>query len=245
MAIGDQSDALKRLQTLLPRRWFGDFSNTPVINGVLTGFAWCIAWVYQLIQYAALQTRIKTATDGFLDMISADFFGMALPRSFNQSDASFRARIIANLLRERATRRGLIQVLIDITGRTPIVFEPLRPLDTGAYGLLYGYGAAGGYGSNLLPFQAFVTAFRPTGTGIPNVAGYGVINSITVGSGYDLWGNFVPAQIVGNVGGYGVPSQLEYGSLSQIKGNVLDSDIYAAIDSVKPVGTIIWTHISS
>jgi hypothetical protein len=244
MATGDQNDALARLQSLLPR-WFGDFSNTPVLNAVLQGFAWCIAWVYTLIQYAALQTRIKTATDGFLDMISADFFGTGLPRSPNQTDASFRARIIANLLRERATRKGLIQVLIDVTGRAPKVFEPLRILDAGAYGALCGYGVAGGYGSFLLPFQCFVTAFRPTGTGIPNVAGYGVVNSAPIGAGYDLWGNFIPSEIVGNVGGYGVPSKLEYGSLSMIQGGVLDSDIYAAIDSVKPAATIVWTHISN
>ncbi len=34
-------------------------------------------------------------------------------------------------------------------------------------------------------------------------------------------------------------------SLSQIQGAVTDADIYAAIDSVKPVGTVVWTRISN
>jgi hypothetical protein len=156
-------------------------------------------------------------------MIAADFFGAALLRQSNQSDASFRNRIIINLFRERATRNGLVKVLTDLTGRAPAIFEPQRPLDTGSYGgPLIGYGVAGGYGSMLLPFQAFVTAYRPTGTGIPNVAGYGI-----------------------STGGYSQGSQAELASMSMIQGAVTDADIYAAIDSVKPVGTTLWTRISN
>ncbi|WP_255218888.1 hypothetical protein [Paraburkholderia kururiensis] len=179
--------------------------------------------MYSLISYVRLQTRILTATDGFLDAIAQDFFGSALMRSSNQSDASFRARIIINIFRERATRHAIIKVLQDLTGRTPIVIEPQRPADTGAYGAPNsGYGVAGAYGSVLLQYQAFVVAYRPIGTGIPLVAGYG-----------------------SSPGGYGQPSRAEYADLSLVQDAVSDADIYAAIDSVKPVGTIIWTNISS
>lgn len=220
MATGDQTDIFGRIKALIPR-WFSD--STPVLDALLRGFAYAKSFVYGLIVYAALQTRIKTATDGWLDMIAADFFGSSLLRKSGQSDASFRNRIIINLFRERATRNGLVKVLTDLTGRAPAVFEPQRPLDTGSYGgPLIGYGMAGGYGSMLLPFQAFVTAFRPSSTGIPNVAGYGV-----------------------STGGYGQASQAELASMNMIQGSVTDADIYAAINSVKPVGTTLWTRISN
>lgn len=217
---GDQQDFFQRIKTLVPR-WFGD--DTPTIDALVQGLAWAGSFVYSLWAYAKLQTRILTATDGWLDMIAADFFGAALLRQSNQSDASFRARIIINLFRERATRGGIVKVLQDLTGRTPLVFEPLRPADTGCYGgPAIGYGMAGGYGSMLLPFQALVTAYRPTGSGIPLVAGYGI-----------------------STGGYGQASRADYAAMSMIQGAVTDADIYAAIDSVKPAGTIIWTRINS
>lgn len=225
MATGDQSDIFTRLKSLIPR-WFSDSST--IRDGLLQGLAWAGSFIYSLITYARLQTRIKTATEGWLDMIAADFFGAALVRSANQSDASFRARIIINLFRERATRWAIIAVLKDLTGRTPLVFEPTRPADTGGYGVAgAGYGVAGGYGSLLIPYQAFVTAFRPVGTGIPNVAGYGG----TVGG---------PGP-----GGYGTSAQVEYASMSMIQGAVTDADICAAIDSVKAAGTAVWTRIQS
>jgi hypothetical protein len=84
--------------------------------------------------YAKAQLRIATASDGFLDVISADFFGTTLPRKTNESDAAFRNRIIINLFRERATRKAVTQVLTTLTGRAPLIVEPSRPADTGAYG---------------------------------------------------------------------------------------------------------------
>ncbi|MEN7527033.1 hypothetical protein [Cupriavidus sp. DL-D2] len=221
MATGDQQDVYRRLRGYLPP-WFGDEADTQIINGLLNGLAYAGAYVYGLLAYARLQTRIKTATDGWLDMIAADFFGSALLRAANQSDESFRARILINIFRERATRAGLIRILQDLTGRTPVIIEPLRPADTGAYGgPTIGYGVAGAYGSMLMPFQAFVTAFRPAGSGIPLIAGYGV-----------------------STGGYGQPSRASYASMAMIQGSVTDADIYAAVDSVKPVATIVWTRIS-
>ena len=67
----------------------------------LSGPAWALSQIYALIQYAVLQTRIATATDGFLDLISYDFFGGNLPRRSQEKDNPFRARILATLLRPR------------------------------------------------------------------------------------------------------------------------------------------------
>lgn len=220
MTIGDQQDLFQRIKALLPR-WFAD--STPVLDALLGGFAGVKAFLYGLIGYARQQTRIKTATGGWLDITAADFFGAALQRQPGQSDTSLRARIMANLLRERATRAALTRVLTDLTGRAPVIFEPQRPLDTGSYGgPMAGYGVAGGYGSVRLPYQAFVTVLRPAGAGVSNVAGYAI-----------------------STGGYGQASQAELASLDMIEGAVTDADIYAAIDSVKPAGTIIWTRISN
>ena len=162
MATGDQNDVLGRLKATLPP-WFGDLSEAPIISALLTGLAEAGAFVFSLYAYAALQTRIRTATDGWLDMIAADWFGGGLLRRQGQTDASYRAIIIASIMRERATRNAVTKVLTDITGRAPRLVEPRRPVDTGGYGAAgYGYGVSGAYGSQLLPRNmAFVIAYRP------------------------------------------------------------------------------------
>lgn len=220
MATGDVNDVATRIKALLPP-WFGD--DDPVLDSLIAGFATALAFVYSLVAYAALQTRLATMTDGWLDLFAADFFGSTTKRAPNQSDGSFRTTIAANLFRERATRPGMVRALTDLTGQAPTIFEPRRPLDTGTYGGSYGgYGVAGGYGSLLLPYQAFITVKRPLASGIANVAGYGI-----------------------STAGYGQASQAEYASLSMIETPVTDADIYATIDAVKPVGTIMWTRIAN
>lgn len=221
MATGDQQDIVSRIKATLPP-WFGD--NTPVLDGILSGMAKGLSLIYSLILYVALQTRIKTATDGFLDLVAADYFGTSLMRAQGQSDASFRARILINLIRERGTRAAVAAVLIDLTGRTPHIFEPMRPLDTGAYnqGAVLAYGVAGGYASSRYPNQFFVTAFRPQNTGIPNIAGY-----------------------TDSPGAYATAGQAEYANPSMVGGSIQDADILAAVDAVRPVGYIAWVGVQN
>ena len=222
MATGDQQDIFARIRGYLPR-WFGDVAQSPVLNGLLQGLAYSGAYVFGLYAYARQQTRILTATDGWLDMIAADFFGLSIRRRTGQSDASFRANIVANLFRERGTRGAIIRVLTDLTGRAPTIIEPSRPADCGAYDAPNsGYGMAGAYGQVSLTYQAFVQAYRPLGCGIPNVAGYSIVTT-----------------------GYSAPSQGEYVDPSMSSNTVSDADIYAAIESVRPAASIIWTRICS
>ena len=219
MATGDSADMAARIKATLPP-WFSDAN--PVIASLVAGCASALSFIYGLYAFAALQTRILTATDGFLDLIAQDFFGPSFRRALGQSDASYRNRIIASLFRQRNTRNAVASVLADLTGYQPDIFEPARPMDTGGYGVAAGYARGGGYGSGVLPFQAFVTAYRPAGSGIPGVAGYGSPS-----------------------GGYSIASQAEYASINMVSGAVTDADIYAAVESVRPAGTILWVKIAN
>ena len=222
---GDQRDMATRLRAVLPTHWFPD--SAPVLDGLLSGLA--VAWssIYNLLQYVKAQTRIGTASDIWLDVIALDFFGTRIPRWVNEGDDAFRARIKREIFRERGTRAALTTALQDLTGRSPVVFEPARTSDTGGYTTLSGsgggiaYGAAGGWGSLNLPFQCFITAYRPASSGIATVNG---------------WGN--------GAGGYGVGA-LEYADLDMIQGQVTHAAIYTAIAEVMPVAAIGWTSITN
>jgi hypothetical protein len=173
MATGDQDDFLARLKSTLPP-WFTD--DTPILDAVLYGWAATWTFIYALLAYAKQQTRILTASDGWLDMISGDFFGNLLLRKTGQTDQSYRTAIQANIFRERATRDAVTRMSEDITGRTPIVIEQARILDYGIYsGPTSFYGATARYGSQLLTtkYQCFVKVYRP----LPGTQWYGLTDA--------------------------------------------------------------------
>lgn len=229
MATGDQADITSRLQQLMPHGWFPN-GLSAIRDALLAGIANMLAFIYSMLAYVRLQTRIATATDGFLDLIAADFFGLSFQRKANENDASYSTRIAANIFLERATRRGLVNMLTRLTGRVPLVVEPSRPADTGAYTIASGYGVAGAYGSLVLPYQSFVTAFRPVAISgsLSGVIPYGLV---AVSGGYL------------GAGGYGVGA-FEYAPAAGLS-LLSDSDIYSAIDAIKVAGTIIWTRLSN
>jgi hypothetical protein len=225
--IGDSEDMAARMQAVLPARWFGDTS--PFLQAVLLGLGTGWSAIYGLVQTVQAQARIATAGGGFLDLISSDFFGTTLPRLKAEADGLFRIRISQELLRPRGTRSALVLALTELTGRAPRVFEPARPSDTGGYnvgGLCYGGQAlvdgaeltvpgAGGWGSLALPYQVFVTAYRPAGGGIALLAGYG-----TGGLQY-------------------------YGDLSMLSTVVSDADIQTTVTRLLPTASIAWMNIAN
>jgi hypothetical protein len=212
MAIGDQTDIFNRLKGLLPP-WYGDSS--PNLDANLKGGAGtALSFTYSFYKYAVLQTRIKTATGDFLDLISNDFFGTKLPRRTDENDASFRNRILARLLQEKATLNGMRQALYKLTGRYPIIYEPRW--GGGFYGANSFYRQAV-YGSRFYPYQFWIIAFRPT-TNSKNPDYYN-------GASY-----------------YGELSY--YGDISNNVITVTDQDIYDLIDDVKPIGTLQHVTIS-
>ena len=225
--VGDSRDILRRLKAVLPARWFGE--SVPVLDALLGGYANAWESVFGLLQYVRNQSRMLTASDQWLDMIAHDFLGDELARRTDEIDSLFRRRIQQSLLRERGTRHALRVALEGLTGRAPVVFEPARPEDTGGYGSMIGaafhagggaaYCTAGGWGSLDLPFQFFVTAFRPLGAGVVAVCGWGDLGA-----------------------GYGIGA-LEYVSLEMTRGAVTDQDIFAKVTRVVPAATIGWTRV--
>lgn len=178
MAQGDQADFVSRLQLALPLRWFPD--DAPVLGGTLSGLAAAWAVVWNNLQFVIAQTRIATATGEWLDAAAQDFFAGRILRYAGQSDAAFRTRILAELLRPRGTRSALQQALQELVGQAPGLFEPTNLRDTGAYGtgsvsrgLFYAVPAApalavsasaagpGGYGNAGLALQVLITTPPP------------------------------------------------------------------------------------
>jgi hypothetical protein len=155
----DLADMVQRLKSALPTRWFADA--TPVLDGVLNGLAATAVWLHDMLDVVRRQARVATASGAMLDMICVDFFGSRIRRGSGQNDAALRAVIQRELLRGRATRVALVNVLTDMTGRAPDIFEPLRPAGVGGYGGVLGYGVAGRWASLAMPLQCLVVAYRP------------------------------------------------------------------------------------
>lgn len=263
MATGDPDDIVSRVRATIPPTWYPD--DAVFLDGLLMAFGTAASWVYGLIGYTRLQTRIATATDGWLDLIANDFFGRRVTRG-SRSDALFRKAIIAELFRPKQTRAAVIDAVQGLTGKAPLIFEPARPQDTGGYspgpsgdgiGRVIAYNTAGGYGSLMMPYQFLVHAFRvPTG-GIPSVGGYSTLSAyvepsgglpVILGGG---WPGAYSTPAVGSsgltstIGGYSTPSALEYGSLDFVEGTVTDAAIYAAVNGVRAAGVTAWTAITN
>lgn len=251
--IGDQDDIIARLKGALPARWFP--TDSPNLDAWLSGPAFVLAGIYSLIQYAILQTRIKTATDGWLDLIARDFFARRFQRRAAEQDDSYRTRIIAEIFRTRATRPGLISALTDLTGQAPIIFEPARVTDTGAYG-----GPYFAYGGTSLPMTG-ITADSTTITTDSTIVTADA--DATPFAGFGGWGSLdYPDQLLvtafrslgdgislvngygGYAGGYGVGS-IEYTNVDDIEGPITDAEIYDTIARTVAAGVTAWTRILS
>ena len=219
-STGTTGDMLARIKLALPANWFSDSS--PNLDTILTGLASAWSLLYGLVQSVRLQARLATATGIFLDLAAQDYFGAKLARRAGEADIAFSTRIRANLLAPRATRSALAAAMLNLTGREAQIFEPTNPSDTGGYGTnTLSYNMAGGYGSLALPYQFFLTVYRPDATPISNAGGY----------------NAGP-------GGYNT-APLFYIDNSENSGALDDAEIYATVADVLPVNAIAWTKLSN
>jgi hypothetical protein len=216
MSTGDTNDIVARIQSYLPRGWFGDLTQTPNLNAVLKGAAWGLSNQYAFLTFAGLQTRIKTATGGWLDIISNDFFGTGLPRLPNETDGAFQARILANLFIKGPTRANMSAVLTLITGRVPTIFEPSNTTDSGGWDAQFYWDTGVGRWGDPLPYQSLITAYRPTG-GLQSLMEWD-----TYRMAFDAYGYWSDSQAT----------------------SVTDAAIIAAVESTKAVGTVVWLRIA-
>lgn len=131
MAIGDNADMIRRLQSLIPGGWL---ARTGVVyNAVFGGLADSLAMVSSLLAAVTAQTRIATASGWFLDLIAWDFFGSRFLRHRGEPDTAWRGRIIKEIFRPRVTRAAIVEAVTDLVGTVPQLFEPWNTGDCGAY----------------------------------------------------------------------------------------------------------------
>lgn len=221
MAFFDQSSWSSRLRRILPRGWFGETGSTPILDGILAGLAYSHAQLSTWIEFSRLQIRLATATDDFLDGIASDFLGTRIFRLNAETDAAFRLRIKREILRPRATRAAMVEALVDLTGQIPLIVEPANTFDTGGWDLGgCGYDAGGAWGDTGLPFQVFLTVYRPHVGGIASVDGYD-----------------------GALGGWDVGA-IEWVSPEQVSG-ISDTDIYGVIEATRPAATVCWIRLTN
>ena len=214
----EAQDILNRLIRLLPPRWWS--TPAPIRDAILGGAADILAWAQSLFVYAKFQMRLATATDFWIDLFSYDYLGLTQQRLSGEADAHYRTRVGKELVRERVTRQGMYQALLDLTGTPPVIIEPFNGGDTGGWDLSYsGWSIGPGSWGSSIPDQVFITVQR---TGI----GVGIAYSGGWNTGYIGW----------NQAG-------QWTDASQITGAVTDQDIYDTINRTKPAGVTVWVQL--
>src|SRR5215469_835234 len=217
--VGSSADMLARLVSQITKGWTA--IKAPNRDIVLGGIADSLAWAYQLLKYVTAQTRLLTSTDFMLDLFGYDSLGMRITRRRFQPDPSFRATIQKEIFRERNTRRGILQAVLDLTGPPVSIFEPANVQDSGGFGIMFGFNAVGGWGSSSLPHTFFISCPNPSGTGVPYESGFN-----------NSWGGF----------GGGL---FAFANVTAVNGLVTELDILNAIDGVRPAGVTCLVNVGN
>ena len=213
------------LVATLPQSWFS-ISDFSFIKAVMSGFAQCMSFFYANIQYAKVQTRINTANDGFLDLISGDFLGNAVPRLPNEVDSVYRARIMANVFLKKVTKPAIqyavtslfpdkvvnVEIFESVSGMTiPNLATPIGHEEVPRYDY------SGRYGSILQPYETWI--------------------NIDVSGNND---NIVMENNGGDIVMEDGVTQIDYEWISTVG----VYPIVALLKRIKPISTVIWLTIN-
>ena len=215
-----------RLAGLTPAQWSSNAAKNPggTLYGLMKSLGGNMAYNESGLLYAQQSTYIQTATGAALDLAAQDFFGSAIFRQPGESDASLRARLMANLLLPAATTEALSAALTSLTGVVPRIILPWSPADTGAWGLFY------------WDVDTPVTPFRWTG-----VYPYqGFIESPLPASSVTFGTNPVPCY---DDGFYWDVAGGAFADLQFTGGGV--GALYDTINAVKPEGVAAWVKVVS
>lgn len=266
MAMGDQSDFTSRLLRLLPTGWFP--SAAPRLNAVLQGAAAALSATFAMLTFVKAQTRVQTASGSFLDVISDGYFDGGLPRLQYEADAPYSGRIQYNLTAPRGTRDGMMQMLQQLTGNVPIIFQPnfavdcmclaslanpdaagpgsvLNSISDSGYQAPYGsFGASAGtatipaWGTLTMPCQVFIIV-APPATGLAIYNGYDGFGSLA--SPLAGGGGGLVSLASPDAAGGGIPLV----DPDSLPGEITDSLIYQQIADWMPVGFTAWVSVSN
>jgi hypothetical protein len=159
------SDFGARLRALIPTIWFGNNATVktgiPATNGIqlsiTEGLGSGLAFNYQQIQYARLQTRLATTTDTNLDQASLDYFAGALPRNLGESDSAYSTRIRLQIVSPLGTIPAITNAV-----KAYLNYNP-GALQASIY-QLFGLSTQGGLGT-----RGGLIAFTPAAIIVPQV----------------------------------------------------------------------------
>lgn len=180
-----------RVLSLVPDAWVGDGAKQPGGGLYLLAQALGIGLggPTAAIAYAALQTRIATATDINLDLISNDFFGGMLPRN-GDSDSVFRTRLRTAIFQNKGTRAGMESALAAL-GLIFVLVEDGNPTDLMALGTYGGLGTVGALGAgNSASANVYLRITLPLPSGVTQDQIIGVIDNVKP-EGTIVWTSFL------------------------------------------------------
>lgn len=238
---------VKELSGYMPVNWFSPAALKPGGNAhaLLKGMGSQNLVPYEKLATVERQMLLTNATGDGVDMCARDFFGDNLPRLSGEADLAYKARIIARLFLQAGTRQGMSDGVEGAVGVPPVLVEKLQAQNTGGWASwLTGAGGATGVNSGgWLDGAAAAGPFEFAGPGedgggaflgsegVISQSIYGPLAWDTGSGSYDT--HLGPFQALVTV------QQPEPDS-----GRFLDVyQILALVDSLKPVGTIMWVRV--
>ena len=228
-----------RLAGLFPPGWAAPeaLKNNGGVYGLLLTWANELAIILSEVTYAQGSARTTTAVAPELDLAAVDYFGTgltALPRVAGESDSSYRARILAALFPEGATRKAVSDAVKRVTGVAPRIIEPWSPLDTGVID------GAGGAGMMFLDIDDPPVA--PAIITDPSLRYQGFLQSVLPTQPI-LGGQALPCIDVGNTGD-GLYFDIAGSSMFDFTSTIANgaAAVYNAINMAKTFGTVVWVQ---